>query len=132
VDVAAGHVVARQIPCGENPRHVVLSPDGNTLYVSNNAPGTVTVINRLSGSTLATIKVGRMARTLDITPDGAYLFVCNYDDNTVGCVDIAARRQIFTYSTPKPIGLAVDARGERLFVSNYSPPQVSVLEIVRQ
>lgn len=131
VDISAGHVVTRQIPCGENPRHVVSSPDGDLLYVSNNAPGTVTVVDRAAGSIMATIKVGRMARTLDITPDGKYLFVCNYDDGTVGCVDIEARRQAFTYSTPKPIGLAVDARGERLFVSNYAPPQITILEIVR-
>jgi len=131
VDVAAGHVVARQIYCGQNPRHAVLSPDGDTLYVSNNIPGTITVVNRIPGTIAATIKVGNKARTIAITPDGAYLFVCNYDDGTVGCVDIAAGQQIFTYSTTKPIGVAVDSRGERLFVSNYAPPQVTVLEIIR-
>ena len=132
VDVAAGHVVGRQIPCGENPRHAVLSPDGSTLYVSNNIPGTVTVVNRVPGTIASTIKVGNKARTIAITPDGAYLFVCNYDDGTVGCVDLQARKQIFTYPTPKPIGMTVDARGERLFVSNYSPPQITVLEIARE
>jgi YVTN family beta-propeller protein len=132
VDVAAGHVVARQIYCGENPRHAVLSPDGETIYVSNNIPGTVTVVNRIPGTVASTIKVGNKARTIAITPDGAYLFVCNYDDGTVGCIDLRAKKQIFTYSTTKPIGLAVDARGERLFVSNYAPPQITVLEIVRQ
>lgn len=132
VDVSGGHTVVRQIPCGQNPRHVVLSPDGRTLYVSNNLPGTVTVVNREAGTISATIKVGRAARTMDITPDGRYLFVCNYEDGTVGCVDLEARREIFTYPTPKPIGLCVDARGERLFVSNYSPPQITVLEIVRE
>ncbi|MDI6873894.1 MAG: beta-propeller fold lactonase family protein [Actinomycetota bacterium] len=131
VDVAGGHVVTRQIPCGQNPRHVVPSPDGKSLYVSNNVPGTVTVVDREAGTITATIKVGRAARTLDITPDGKYLFVCNYEDGTVGCVDLAARRQIFTYPTSKPIGLCVDSRGECLFVSNYAPPQVTVLEIVR-
>ncbi|RJP30717.1 MAG: hypothetical protein C4536_09400 [Actinobacteria bacterium] len=131
VDVAAGHVVARQIYCGENPRHAVLSPDGNTIYVSNNIPGTITFVDRIAGTVLATVKVGDKARTIAITPDGAYLFVCNYDDSTISCVDIAARKQAFTYPTPDPIGMTVDARGERLFVSNYAPPQVSVFAIVR-
>ncbi|MGQ9703930.1 MAG: YncE family protein [Actinomycetota bacterium] len=132
VDVAAGHVVARRIPCGQNPRHVVCSPDGAFLYVSNNLPGTVTVVDRAAGAIVATIKVGRAARTLDVTPDGKYLFVCNYENGTVGCVDIEARRQVFTYPTSRPIGLCVDSRGERLFVSNYAPPQVTVLEIQRE
>ncbi len=131
IDVTAGHVVSRQIYCGENPRHAVLSPDGNTIYVSNNIPGTVTVLDRLSGTVKATIKVGNKARTIAITPDGNYLFVCNYDDGTVGCVDLQARKQIFTYKTPKPIGMTVDARGERLFVANYAPPQITVFKIVR-
>ncbi len=131
IDVAAGHVVSRQIYCGENPRHAVLSPDGNTIYVSNNIPGTVTVLDRLAGTVKATIKVGNKARTIAITPDGNYLFVCNYDDGTVGCVDLQARKQIFTYKSPKPIGMTVDARGERLFISNYAPPQITVLKIVR-
>jgi YVTN family beta-propeller protein len=131
VDTKAGHVVTRQIFCGSNPRHAVLSPDGNTIYVSNNIPGTITAVNRADGTVASTIKVGNKARTITVTPDGQYLFVCNYDDGTVGCVDLQARNQIFTYPTTKPIGIAVDARGERLFVSNYAPPQITVLEIVR-
>ena len=131
VDVEAGHVVARQIYCGQNPRHAVLSPDGSTIYVSNNIPGTITYVDRIAGTVLATVKVGNKARTIAITPDGAYLFVCNYDDSTISCVDTAARTQIFTCSTPDPIGMTVDARGERLFVSNYAPPQITVLEIQR-
>ncbi len=131
VDVAAGHVVARQIYCGQNPRHAVLSPDGDTIYVSNNIPGTVTAVNRLAGTVAATIKVGSKARTIAITPDGTYLFVCNYEDDAVGCVDLAAAKQIFTVPASRPIGMTVDARGERLFVSNYAPPQITVFEIVR-
>jgi YVTN family beta-propeller protein len=131
IDVAAGHVVRRQIYCGENPRHAVLSPDGGTIYVSNNIPGTVTVLDRVSGEVKSTIKVGNRARTIAITPDGDYLFVCNYDDGTVGCVDLQANEQIFTCKTSRPIGMTVDARGERLFVSNYAPPQITVLHIDR-
>ncbi len=131
IDVNAGHVVSRQIYCGENPRHAVLSPDGNTIYVSNNIPGTITAIDRVPGTVKATIKVGNRARTIAITPDGNYLFVCNYNDDTVGCVDIQASKQIFTYKTTRPIGMTVDVRGERLFVSNYAPPQITVLQIKR-
>lgn len=132
IDVTGGHIVIRQIPCGQNPRHVVPSPNGDLLYVSNNLPGTLTIVDRRTGDTIAVIDVGNKARTLDVTPDGKYLFVCNYEDGTVGCVDLEARRQVFTYPTSRPIGLCVDSRGERVFVSNYAPPQVTVLEIVRE
>jgi YVTN family beta-propeller protein len=137
VDVAAGHVVARQIQCGGNPRHVVPSNDGSVLYVSNNSPGTVTLVDRLAGAVQATIKVGSQARSITLTPDGGCLFVCNYGEGkvgvgTVGCVDLQARAQVFTVPASMPIGIATSAKGDRLFISNYAPPQVTVMQILRQ
>ena len=64
-----------------------------------------------------------------ITPDGPTFFVCNYDDSTVAAWTRGAQ-PIFTYRTPDQIGMAVDARGERLRLQ-LRPPQVTVLEIVR-
>jgi YVTN family beta-propeller protein len=137
IDVAAGHVVSRQIPCGSNPRHIVGSRDGSVLYVSNNSPGTVTLLDRKAGLVQATIKVGSQARTITLTPDGRYIFVCNYGEGrpgvgTVGCVDLQARAQIFTVPASMPIGIATSATGDRLFISNYAPPQVTVMQIQRQ
>ncbi len=137
VDVPAGHTVTRQIPCGSNPRHVVPSRDGSVLYVSNNSPGTVTLIDRRAGAVQATIKVGDMARTITLTPDGRYLFVCNYGAGkpgvgTVGCVDLQLRSQIFTVPASMPIGVAASATGDLLFVCNYAPPQVTVMHVDRR
>lgn len=131
VDVEAGHRVTRQIPCGSNPRHVIPSGDGNVLYVSNNSPGTVTLVERVPGTVLATIKVGRQARTIALTPGGRYLFVCNYGEGTVGCVDLETRAQIFTIPASNPIGMAVSEEGDRLFLANYAPPRITVYEILR-
>lgn len=131
IDVDAGHQVSRQIQCGSNPRHVLASEDGSVLYVSNNSPGTITLVDRKLGAVQNVIKVGSQARTIALTPDHAYLFVCNYGDNTVGCVDLAALRQIFTVPASRPIGMSVSERGDRLFLSNYAPPQVTVYGIVR-
>lgn len=132
VDVENGHEVVRQIYCGQNPRHVVISPDGETLYVSNNLPGAVTGLDRESGAITTTIKVGDKARTLAITREGDYLFVCNYDDATVSCVDPDTQSEVFTIDAFRPIGLAVSAEGDRLFVCQYAPPQVAIYEIVRE
>ncbi len=137
VDVRAGHVVARQIQCGSNPRHVVPSKDGSVLYVSNNGPGTITLVDRRAGAVQATIKVGNQARTITLTPDGGFLFVCNYGEGkvgvgTVGCVDLNVRAQIFTVPASMPIGIATSMKGDRLFISNYAPPQVTAMQIQRE
>lgn len=131
IDVGGGHIVTRQIPAGGNPRHVVPSEDGSLLYVSNNSPGTVSVVDRSAGAVASTIKVGRQARSIALAPDGRYLFVCNYGDNTVGCVDLQAGEQLFTVPASKPIGITVSATGDRVFVSNYAPPRITVMEVSR-
>ncbi|MBU1671677.1 MAG: beta-propeller fold lactonase family protein [Actinobacteria bacterium] len=131
VDVGAGHVISRQIPCGSNPRHVVPSADGSVLYVSNNSPGTVTLIDRKLGAVQYVIKVGSQARTIVLSGDQAYLFVCNYGDNTVGCVDLTSHKQVFTIPATMPIGITLSERGDRLFLANYAPPQVTVYQVVR-
>ena len=132
IDVAGGHRIARMIPCGSNPRHVVASHDGNVLFVSNNGPGTVTLVDRAAGRIIDTIKVGSQARTIALAPDGRYLFVCNYGEDTVGCVDLFERAQLFKVPASRPIGMTVSADGSQLFVSNYAPPQVTVMRIVRR
>jgi DNA-binding beta-propeller fold protein YncE len=89
-------------------------------------------LDRVSGAITATIKVGNKARTLTITPQGDYLFVCNYDDATVSCVDLETQSEVFNIDAFRPIGLAVSAEGDRLFVCQYAPPQVAVYQIVRE
>jgi len=131
VNVAAGHVIVNQIPCGENPRHAVMTKDGSTIYVSNNIPGTVTRIDRASENITGVATVGYQARTIALTPDEGYLFVCVYGEENIACVDAATMQTLFKVPATKPIGMVVSPTGDRLFLSNYSPPQVSVYRIVR-
>ncbi|WP_413287771.1 beta-propeller fold lactonase family protein [Bdellovibrio sp. HCB337] len=71
------------------PRHLVLSPDGSTIYASSNISGYVSkaplvdVVNalvsakgkRIQGPKWKSAFVGVGARTLDISPKGKYIFV---------------------------------------------------------
>ncbi len=131
VNVAAGHTIINQIPCGENPRHAVITKDGSTIYVSNNIPGTVTRIDRMSEEITGVARVGYQARTIAMTPDEAYLFVCVYGTENIACVDTATMTTLFEVPATKPIGMVVSPTGDRLFLSNYSPPQISVYNIKR-
>ncbi len=38
---------------------------------------------------------------------------------------------LFQVPASKPIGMTVSPTGDRLFLSNYSPPQVTVYRILR-
>lgn len=131
VNVAAGHVIVNQIPCGENPRHAVITEDGSTIYVSNNIPGTVTRIDRASETITGVATVGYQARTIALTPDEAYLFVCVYGTEQIACVATDSMTTLFKISASKPIGMTVSPTGDRIFLSNYSPPQITVYHILR-
>jgi DNA-binding beta-propeller fold protein YncE len=89
------------------PYQIVLSPDGNYLFVSFNGPvgnsnnDKVRVFNSSDLSFVTDIEVGNNPILMKITPDGRYLFVCNKNKNssgkyTVSIVDVASRTLLRT------------------------------------
>ncbi|HUI58535.1 MAG TPA: beta-propeller fold lactonase family protein [Bryobacteraceae bacterium] len=57
LSAAARYVIAR-VPVGRNPRSMVLSPDGGTLYVANRLDDTISVLDTARGAVTATIALG--------------------------------------------------------------------------
>lgn len=100
-----------------NPRHCVLNPAGDKLYVSFNIPGKVAEIalddilaaapshSSVRGRVLT---VGRGTRTIALSPDGARLYaVCNLS-STLSCIDIARWKVIASVPVaPYGVGLCV-------------------------
>jgi YVTN family beta-propeller protein len=133
VDTAKDHTVVGKLASGFNPRHVVLSPDAKTLFVSNNAPGTVTVIDLNKGKPVATMKVGKMPRTIAIAPQGDALFVCNYKSDNLGIIDLNKRKQVALQKTViRPIGASISPAGATIWVSSYPTSVVQVFRITRE
>ncbi|MBO4793496.1 MAG: peptidoglycan-binding protein [Deltaproteobacteria bacterium] len=104
------------------PRHLVLSPDGETLFVSSNSSGIVSSlkVSRLlqavreakGGSTRAyrgrELFVGHGARTLAVSPNGKRLYVaCNRESKLVR-VDVDAWKATGSIPVaPYAVGVAV-------------------------
>lgn len=89
------------------PYQIVLSPDGNYLFVSFNGPvghtgnDKVRVFSSSDLSFVTDIEVGNNPILMKITPDGRYLFVCNKNKNTankytVSIIDVASRTLLRT------------------------------------
>src|SRR5579863_1237440 len=57
IDQNSNSVIAT-IPVGNDPRGIVVTPDGSKVYVANYDDGTVSVINASTDSVIATIPVG--------------------------------------------------------------------------
>jgi YVTN family beta-propeller protein len=108
------------IPIGPNPRAVVISPDGNRLYVTMNASGKVQAWDLLLGKTIKSVKTGEAARSLDISSDGSALFVVNFNSDTVSKVRTSDMKVLQTIKVcNEPIGVTYDSTTNRTWVACY-------------
>jgi YVTN family beta-propeller protein len=55
---ASAEYVSSRIPVGQNPRGILLSPDGNRLYVANRLDDTISVIDPKTDELVSTIDLG--------------------------------------------------------------------------
>lgn len=104
------------------PRHMVLSPDGRTLYVSSNFAGYVSKAplsevvkslvsakgKRIGGPHWQSTSVGKGARTLDISPKGRFLFVAVNNSAELVTLDSQTLQVLSRINVdPYTVGLAV-------------------------
>ena len=75
------------IPAGVRSNGVRIHPNGKTVFISNGADGTVSVIDVASNKITKTISVGQRPWNMSITPDGKKLYVANGRSNTVSVID---------------------------------------------
>ena len=122
------------------PYAAAISADGATLYVTNWASDTVSVIDTATNKVLASLAVGDNPNDLLLTPDGR-LFVACAQDNSVWVIDTAtrmARERINTALTPRalegstPNALAYDATAKMLFVANADNNSVAVVRVAEK
>ncbi|MGH3671038.1 MAG: YncE family protein [Pseudonocardiaceae bacterium] len=59
------------------------------LYLPNSGSGSVSVIDTLSNTVIATIPVGSCPEGVAVTPDGRHVYVPNFASNSVSVIDTA-------------------------------------------
>jgi YVTN family beta-propeller protein len=120
------------------------------LYVSNEDDGTVTVIDADRSAAIATIAVGKRPRGLELSPDGARLYVAvsglpkcpppipdeecaklprDRAADGIAVIDTAAltrTRVLSTVSDPERVAVSRD--GRRLYVSEEDAARLAVLD----
>lgn len=135
-DTKTRQIVTR-IPVEVNPYELVFSADGETLFVSNWASKSVSVINTSSNRVTGTIAVGSNPNDMKLSPDGR-LFVACSNDNTIYVIDTRKRtllERISTTLTPQapegstPDALEIDSIKKLLFVANADNNSIGVINI---
>lgn len=164
VNLAEGKL-AKEIPVGVAPFDVLLSPDESIAYVSNwggrranagertaDSSGTATLVDERGvassgtvgkvdlpqGAMTGEIEVGLHPSDLELTADGARLFVANANSDTVAIVATADFKTLETISTrplaelpfgSMPNALALAPDGRTLYVANGGNNAVAVIQL---
>ena len=106
---------------GAAPRHLILSPDDEVLYVSLNGEDAVVAIDVDTGLELMRVRTGTKPRSMDISDDGTALYVVNYESNTMTKLRTRDFTELQRFATAHhPIGITYDSFNDEVWVSAYS------------
>ena len=129
IDLKTNQVVARW-KTEEHPNEMLLSKNGQLLYVANANRNTVTVIDTEKGETVETIWAalhpqspsGSTPCSLALTPDEKILFIANANINTVAVCDVSVRGKSrslgFLPAGWYPTSVRVTSDGKKLLIAN--------------
>lgn len=118
---------------GSMPKGASLSPDGNTVYVTNFGQRNRNNITVLDAHTLAPkgrIDVAGNVVESVLSHDGKTLYVSNFGRNSVEFLDLATKtvtREVKTDTHPKILVLSPDGRS--LFAANWASASVTQIDV---
>ncbi|HET6261232.1 MAG TPA: beta-propeller fold lactonase family protein [Chloroflexia bacterium] len=129
IDVATNEVYGI-IKTGQQPHHVVASPDGKELWVSLYGEHRLQVFDAVTLAELASVDVEASNDDLVFDPSGKMLYVSLGSTDAVAVVDVAARKMVKTVKVGKtPHGVRTSPDGNLLLVTNTADNTVSVLSL---
>jgi PQQ-dependent catabolism-associated beta-propeller protein len=127
IDPATGKSL-RRIPLGDEPEAFDLSPDGKTIYVSNEDEAEASFIDAASGKKLQSIKVGQEPEGVKVSADGKTLYVTSEVASLVHVIDVASAKVVKNVKVGKrPRRMAITPDGRELWVTNELDATVSII-----
>jgi len=129
IDPATGKSV-RRVPLGDEPEAFDISPDGKTIYVSNEDEGEASFIDAATGKTLASVKVGKEPEGVKVSADGKTLYVTSEVASLVHVIDVASAKVVKNIKVGKrPRRMAFTPDGKELWVTNELDASVSIVKL---
>ena len=114
-------VVSHLRGVGRQPRHLVLSPDDEILYVSLSGEDSVVALDADTGEELQRVHTGSLPRSMAISDDGTALYVVNYASDTMTKLRTSDFSEIQSFDTAaRPVGITYDSFSDEVWVSAYS------------
>lgn len=114
-----------------SPLAVVVSPDGQTLYVSDKTACCVSVLDAATGKCLFEVAIVGEPNGLALSADGKTLYVAQRKGSSIALVDTVTRSLAGEIPVGTwPVALTVAAKSKRLYSCNRGDHTVSVVDLV--
>lgn len=124
----ADGAVAGRCAAGDGPCHLALHPDGARLYAANSWDGTVTCVTT-GGERVAGGASGGWAHAIEVTPDGRWVYIANFLDDTltVFAADTLERAACLP-TEPYPHGLDISADGRYAIATGFASGELRLYD----
>jgi YVTN family beta-propeller protein len=126
--------VARTIGTGGKPRGVALSPDGATLYASDQASNALLVVELVGGLVRDRIPLGESPEGIDLSRDGVLLAAASEATNGVILLETSGEHRKWTIPVPgkNPEHTAFSPDGRWLLVGAEDGAQVDIIDVAQK
>lgn len=127
IDPASGQSL-RRVSLGDEPEAFDLSPDGKTIYVSNEDEGAASFVDAATGKVLKSVKVGEEPEGVKLSADGKTLYVTSEVASLVHVIDTASGKVTKNVKVGKrPRRMAITPDGKELWVTSELDASVSII-----
>jgi YVTN family beta-propeller protein len=117
-----------QIPVGQSPSGLAVTPDGKWLLSADRDSNQVSVIDIESRKVIAAVPVGERPFGITVSPDGTSAYTANVGSDDVTVIDVASRAVRGTVKVGRrPYAVALS--GDKGFVTDQYAGTITVFDI---
>ncbi len=124
--------ILAEVPVGDEPRQLTLSPDEKYLYVASMFDNKIDIISVKEQKVVDSIKTGIEPYGVVTSQDGKTLYVANYRSGTVSVIDLENGKTIKEIEVGgRPRTLAITADGDKLYAPEYLQASINVIDTAK-
>ena len=128
IDLGAGKAVDG-IPLDEDPELLDISPDGKTLYVSNEDDSRMSMVDIATKQVVRTVATGPEPEGVKVSPDGKLVYVASEVANIVHVIDTATGKILHNITVGnRPRRFEITPDGKELWVTNELAGSVTIID----
>ena len=104
--------IIRTIPGGSDPENFDVSPDGATIYISNEDTSAVSIVNTATGA-LKSLPVGAQPEGVKVAPNNKFVYVTSEETSQIFVLDLASQKITGSFKVghrPRSVAFTPDSK----------------------